>query len=519
MLRIVKRHGFYAENILRIQQIAGPNVFSIKFIKQKYCATSMKKLAQLFAVSLLSAFLTVFLYRHFVGTPQAFWNDTESGAVRYTGVVDKLFNARFNSTFYSAAPTDFITAAEVATPAVVNIRALLESGGGIWGGTTLTGSSGSGVIMSPDGYIVTNHHVVEHSRDIKVTLSDKREYKAELIGSDPSTDVALLKIQEYDLPFMLFGNSDSVRVGEWVLAVGNPFNLESTVTAGIVSAKGRNINILGGVTSIESFIQTDAAVNPGNSGGALVNTVGELIGINTAIITESGSYEGYSFAVPSNLVQKVIRDLQEYGDVQRAFLGVNIEDLDSEMAREIGLPNADGVRITRINSQSAASDAGLQAGDVILGLNDALIKRSPELQEFVGRFRPGDNISVDYWRNGKRNSTKLQLKDRHNSTSIAVRANGNELEKELGIALRELSKEEKRRMRIQGAVILSVRRGSLVYETNLQPGFVITSVNGNRVASMSEAVECIRNAYNHVNLDGYYDGEPDLYSYRFRKTP
>ena len=479
----------------------------------------MSKLAQLFAVALISALLSVFFYRYIAGVPQVLWTDSDNGEVRYTGVVDKLFDARSNSSFYSAAPNDFIMAAEVATPAVVNIRALLESGGGIWGGTTLTGSSGSGVIMSPDGYIVTNHHVVEHSRDIKVTLSDKREYKAELIGSDPSTDIALLKIPEYDLPFMLFGNSDSVRVGEWVLAVGNPFNLESTVTAGIVSAKGRNINILGGGTSIESFIQTDAAVNPGNSGGALVNTVGELIGINTAIITESGSYEGYSFAVPSNLVQKVIRDLREYGEVQRAFLGVNIEDLNSEMAREMGLPNADGVRITRINSNSAAADAGLKAGDVIVGLNSILVKRSPELQEYVGRFRPGDQLNVEYWRNGKRNITRLLLKDKNNTPGIAERASGNELEKELGMELRELARDEKRRMRLQGAMVSSVRRGSPIYETNLQPGFVVTSVNGNRVANISEAIDCIRNAYNHVILDGYYEGEPDLYSYRFKKMP
>ena len=478
----------------------------------------MRKYILLFAVSLTSSILSVFLYRQLDGPRRVLWNEDENGEVRYAGLVDKLFNARSNSTFLSSAPTDFTVSAEVSTPAVVNIRALLESGGGIWGGGNLTGSSGSGVIMSPDGYVVTNHHVVESSRDIKVTLADKRVYKAKLIGSDPSTDIALLKIEEYDLPFMLFGNSDSVRVGEWVLAVGNPFNLESTVTAGIVSAKGRNINILGGVTSIESFIQTDAAVNPGNSGGALVNTAGELIGINTAIITESGSYEGYSFAVPSNLVQKVIRDLQEYGEVQRAFLGVNIEDLDSEVAREIGLPNADGVRVTRINNNGAAADAGLQAGDVIIGLNSARVRRTPELQEFVGRFRPGDRISVEYWRDGRKFNTNVLLKDGNNSISVAARsAKGNELEEALGLGMRELTKEEQRRMRIQGAVVLSVRRGSIVYETNMQPGFVITGVNGNRVTNLAEVIECVRNAYNSVVLDGYYEGEPDLYSYRFKK--
>jgi S1-C subfamily serine protease len=203
--------------------------------------------------------------------------------------------------------------------------------------------------------------VVNGSSDIKITMSDKREYKAKLVGSDPSTDIALIKIDADKLPFLLFGNSDSVYVGEWVLAVGNPFNLESTVTAGIVSAKARNINILGGGTSIESFIQTDAAVNPGNSGGALVNTFGELVGINTAIITETGNYEGYSFAVPSNLAQKVIKDLIEFGNVQRGFLGIGIEDLDSETANQAGLINLEGVLVNRININSGADDAGLLA--------------------------------------------------------------------------------------------------------------------------------------------------------------
>jgi len=476
-----------------------------------------KSLIQLFAVALFSAFLSVFMYRQVEGPRQVVWSEIENGEVRYASLVDKLFSARSTSAFFSAAPTHFTTAAEVSTPAVVNIRALIEADGGGWGRSTLTGSSGSGVIMAPEGYIVTNHHVVENSRDIKVTLADKRVFKASIVGSDPSTDIALLKIEAFNLPFMVFGNSDSVRVGEWVLAVGNPFNLESTVTAGIVSAKGRNINILGGSTSIESFIQTDAAVNPGNSGGALVNTFGELIGINTAIITESGSYEGYSFAVPSNLVQKVVRDLREFGDVHRAFLGVGIEDLDSETAREMGLPNADGVRVTRVNKNSAAADAGLLTGDVIISINKSAVRRTPELQEHVGRFRPGDRIAVEYWRHGIRRRAEILLKDKNNSTASILRASGTELSKDLGIELRELNRDEKLRMRIKGAMITSVRKGSIVYDTNMAPGFIITSVNGNRVGNLTETIDCIRNAYNQVVLDGYYEGEPDLYSYRFRK--
>ncbi len=475
----------------------------------------MRKYLLLSLVCILSSLISVLIYSQWLAPQRVVWAN-QGGETQLTGLVDKLFDSRTNSAFHSSSPTDFIEAAEVATPAVVNIRALIQSGGNIWGGAALTGSSGSGIVVSPDGFIVTNHHVVEKSDDIKVTLADKRTYKAKLIGSDPSTDIALLKIEEEGLPFVVFGNSDSVRVGEWVLAVGNPFNLESTVTAGIVSAKGRNINILSGAASIESFIQTDAAVNPGNSGGALVNTAGELIGVNTAIITESGSYEGYSFAIPSNLVKKIVRDLREFGTTQRAYLGVGIQDLDSETARDLGLPNAEGVLINRIASEGAASDAGLQAGDVVIGINNTSVRSTSELQEYVGRFRPGEAVQLDYWRGGKKLRSRITLKDVNNSTQIA-RAQGNELEGELGFALRNLSREEQRKLRLQGAMVNSVQRGSPVYQTNMQPGFIVTSVNGKRVSSVSEAVEAMQSAFNNLALDGYYEGESDLYSYRFKK--
>ncbi|MEO6038812.1 MAG: trypsin-like peptidase domain-containing protein [Saprospiraceae bacterium] len=475
----------------------------------------MRKYLLLSLACVASSLLSVFLFSQFEHRNRIVWNNAE-GEVRYTGLVEKLFNARSTGAFHSASPTNFIQSAEVATPAVVNIRALVENEGGFWKAGSMTGSSGSGVILSPDGYLVTNHHVIDKSGDIKVTLADKREYKAKLIGSDPSTDIALLKIEENDLPFIVFGNSDSVRVGEWVLAVGNPFNLESTVTAGIVSAKGRNINILGGGASIESFIQTDAAVNPGNSGGALVNTAGELVGINTAIITGSGTYEGYSFAVPSNLVQKVIRDLREFGVVHRAFLGVGIEDLDSEHAREFGLPNAEGILVNRITPDGAASAAGLQIGDVIIGLNDTRMRSTSELQELVGRYRPGDQVTLEYWRVGKKYRSRLLLKDANNSNGT-VHVQGNELEESLGLELRELSREERRSMQMQGAIVSSIRRSSIVYDTNMQPGMVITSVNGSRVSNLGEAIEAIKSASHNLIIDGYYEGQPDLYSYRFRK--
>jgi serine protease Do len=475
----------------------------------------MQKYLPIVLVAVLSSVATAFVFR-WVDTPRrVVWQNAE-GETRYTNLVDKLFSARSNSAFRAAIPTDFTIAAEVATPAVVNIKALQEQDGGFFKGGSLTGSSGSGVITSPDGYIVTNHHVVERSTDIKVTLADKREYKAQLVGSDPSTDIALLKIMEDGLPFVVFGNSDSVRVGEWVLAVGNPFNLTSTVTAGIISAKGRSINILGGGASIESFLQTDAAVNPGNSGGALVNSVGELVGINTAIITASGNYEGYSFAVPSNLVQKVVRDLREFGIVQRAYLGIGIEDLDIDNARDLGLPNAQGVYVTRISTHGAAEDAGLQVGDVLIGLNGATLRSTPELQEQIGRFRPGETIVIEYWRKGQRYRTELLLKDRNNSAALN-RFRGDELRDDIGFDLRVLSRDEQRRLGLQGIIVTSIRRGSVVFETNMQPGFILTRVNGSRVSDLTEAIETIQNAHNSLVLDGYYEGEEDLYSYRFKK--
>jgi serine protease Do len=476
----------------------------------------MKKYLLLGAVCITSSLLSVFLYSRFVQPTRVVWDQRNDGDARHAGLLDQLLDSRTSLSFKASSPTHFTDAASIVTPGVVNIRALIENGTGFWNGGSLTGSSGSGVIISPDGYIVTNHHVVERSTDIKVTMADKRVYKAKLVGSDPSTDIALIKIEEMKLPFLLFGNSDSVRVGEWVLAVGNPFNLESTVTAGIVSAKGRNINILGGGASIESFIQTDAAVNPGNSGGALVNTAGELVGINTAIITESGSYEGYSFAVPSNLAQKVIRDLREFGEVQRAYLGINIEDLDSETAHDIGLPNAEGVFVTRVNLSGAADDAGLQTGDVIIGLNNAHVRSTPELQEYVGRYRPGDQLTVEYWRKGKKFRTRVTLKGDNNVATVAQQTS-DAVEEALGFELRDLSKDERKKIGTAGAFVSSIRRGSVVHNTNMQPGFVITTVNGNRVYSAAEAQEAIQNAYNSLVLDGYYEGEADLYSYRFKK--
>lgn len=415
-----------------------------------------------------------------------------------------------------AATIDFVPAASLVTSAVVNIKTVQErSRFHFFRGNPQGESSGSGVVISTDGYIVTNFHVIEGAGQIVVTMNDKREMPATLVGTDPSTDLALLRVDGLDFEAVPFGNSDSLQVGEWVLAVGNPFNLESTVTAGIVSAKGRSIDILEGMDRIESFIQTDAAVNPGNSGGALVNTRGELVGINTAIITRSGRYEGYSFAVPSNLVRKVIDDLRDFGVVQRGLLGVFIEDLSPQSARRLGFTAPEGVLITRISPGSGAEDAGLRAGDVILRINGLLTPSVPRMQEQVGRYRPGNVLRIEYWRDGKTRKTKVTLKNKNNSTEL-VQANDAELIEILGFELRNLSSRERSRLQISGIKVISVRRGSIIDATNMRPDFIITRVNNQKVGSTVQLVAALRKAAgSRVSLRGFYEGDPDPYYYVF----
>lgn len=289
---------------------------------------------------------------------------------------------------------DFRAVSHEVIPSVVNVTVLNEGG--------YRKSGGSGVVVDAAGYVVTNYHVVDDASTIRIELSDKRRYPAQLVGHDPTTDLALLKVEADALEPIAFGNSDLVDIGEWVLAVGNPYNLTSTVTAGIVSAKGRNINILNSAYAIESFIQTDAVVNPGNSGGALVNSRGELIGINTAIISEGGGYEGYSFAIPGELVYKVYQDLRDFGHVRRAILGIGIRDLTTDQARRLGLDRAEGVLITNISPGGSAEAAGLESGDLIVAIADHPTASVPELQERVARLRPGDRVPLDFIRNGRR---------------------------------------------------------------------------------------------------------------------
>ncbi|MCP4441205.1 MAG: PDZ domain-containing protein [Aureispira sp.] len=317
-------------------------------------------------------------------------------------------------------PKDFTTAADKAMPSVVNITAVTEFKAknsrelefyeyfGVK--PKPSESTGSGVIISPKGYIVTNNHVVKRATEVEVTLFDKRKFKAKVVGTDPSTDLAVLKIEGASLPSMEFANSDEAKIGEWVLAVGSPFELSSTVTAGIISAKGRDIDILKDRYSIESFIQTDAAVNPGNSGGALVNSSGQLLGINTAIIAPSGTYAGYSFAVPINLVKKVVQDLMQYGEVKRGYLGVMIQDV-STVTEELNLNISEGVYVSELVEDGAAEAAGIKKGDVITEVNTINIKSVPELQEQIGSRNPGDAVTLTVLRDQQEKQLVVKLKN------------------------------------------------------------------------------------------------------------
>lgn len=406
-----------------------------------------------------------------------------------------------------AGETDFTVAAELSVNAVVHVKTKFKSQKQNFSTDPFFEwffgrphfqersepqqmASGSGVIISQDGYIVTNNHVIENSSEIEVVLNDKRTFKATLIGADPNTDIALLKIEATQLPVILFGNSDNLKVGEWVLAVGNPFNLTSTVTAGIVSAKARNINIIDAEMKIESFIQTDAAVNPGNSGGALVNTRGELVGINTAIASQTGSYAGYAFAVPTSIVQKVVADLRQYGAVQRAVLGVQIRDISAELAEEKKLKTLDGAYVAGVVDMSAAAIAGIKEGDVVVQVNAVQIKSSSELQEQIGRYRPGDKISLQVLRNDKTQSFEVTLKNRQGTTDVV----SNVLDiSELGAEFVEVPEKVKKSLGLSyGLQIKSLKKGKL-QEAGVMSSFVILKINNQPIRSQ-EDLESIYNA-------------------------
>ena len=418
---------------------------------------------------------------------------------------------------------NFVRAAEVVTPGVVHIMSSYKRenmtsqnpfqeffGGRAPSSQAIPQATGSGVILSSNGYIVTNNHVVENATKVEVVLNNNKKYTAQVIGTDPTTDLALIKVEAEDLPFVKFGNSDNLKIGEWVLAVGNPFNLTSTVTAGIISAKGRNINILKDVNGrqIESFIQTDAVVNPGNSGGALVNLNGELVGINTAIASTTGSYTGYSFAVPVSLVKKVMDDLRKYGEVQRALLGVNIaEVVDPRLALDDNKKELSGVYITAVGEESGAEDAGLLKGDIIVGINGRTIKTVPELQEIVAQNRPGDKVAVDFLRNGKKKSLTVTLKNINRNTEVVRKAVPFKLE---GATFENFSSGSSQ---LQGVRITDIQNGKWE-DAGIKEGFIITRIDNNNVDNVKSLKTILNNKKGRIIVLGIYpNGGKDYFAF------
>jgi serine protease Do len=361
--------------------------------------------------------------------------------------------------------------------------------------------SGSGVILTKDGYIITNNHVIDKADNIEVVLNDKRTFDATVVGRDPSTDLAILKVEAENLPFIPFGVSDNLKVGEWVLAVGNPFNLNSTVTAGIVSAKARNINILGGGFAIEAFIQTDAAVNPGNSGGALVNLKGELIGINTAIASRTGSFAGYSFAVPSTIAQKVALDIIEFGEVQRAILGVSIKELTPELAKENNIKELKGVFIEGVMEGGAAQEIGLKKGDVILEINGIAVNSSNQLQEQISKYRPKESIEIAVNRSNKKKQYQVTLRNMKGGFEIVQSSNITNI---LGAELKEIDNALRRSLGINNGLQVTKLRDGKLKEGGVKEGFIITRVNRTSVGSVQELYGMLQGVSGAILVEGVY---------------
>ena len=422
---------------------------------------------------------------------------------------------------------DLTYAAENAVKAVVNIESIREVqyggrsrgydpfyeffgipyGGGGYSEpqTREQRSGGSGVIISADGYIVTNNHVIEEATKLKVKLNDGRTFDAKLVGTDPTTDVALIKVEAEDLPTLAFGNSNDLRLGEWVLAIGSPFDLQSTITAGIVSAKARQLGVIPDELRVESFIQTDAAVNPGNSGGALVNTRGELVGINTVIKSSTGSYIGYSFAVPETIVRKVVVDLKEYGVVQRAMLGVRYRAIDDlfieQMGEELGITKTGGLYVNEVVEGGAAEDAGLRKGDIITAVDGKKTNDASAMSEQMAQYRPGDKITIEYNRNGVEKKTQVTLKNKVGKAE-PVTADTKDVAEALGGKFSEVSKSLCEKLEIRGGVqVTSVDRDGVLAQSGVKEGFVITYINDRPVTSLKDLE---RLSDNVESIDGVY---------------
>ncbi|MEQ1677093.1 MAG: trypsin-like peptidase domain-containing protein [Chitinophagaceae bacterium] len=490
----------------------------------------LKQLLLVVAVSAISAIGSVWIYSKTTSKQSSNFIQTADGKVpaNYAGFFDNPTGA--------GDPIDFTKAANAAVPAVVHIKTkipakkvsnqlprnrnggmddLIEQffGDGFFGPQVRPEqrASGSGVIISEDGYIITNSHVVSDGGDgiadeITVTMHNKKVYKAKVIGKDPSSDIAVLKIEGNGFPFLLYGNSDNVKLGQWVLAIGYPLTLETTVTAGIVSAKGRNIGINGrqSQTPIESFIQTDAAVNQGNSGGALISTDGQLVGINSAIYAPTGTYAGYSFAIPVNLVKKIVNDLIKYGDVKRPYLGIQVA--------EDKFDAGDGAHIGSVAKDGAASGIGLKPGDIITKINDAPINSWTELQATISSYNTGEKINITYKRDGKENTTSATLSSKTGTYEQLAATGSNQ---KLGADLETLDKKTALQYEIEGGVLVKkIKTGGAFSKTRMQDGFIITSVNGIEITSIEELNKAITSLKGEsLQLEGMYPGYDGIYRY------
>jgi S1-C subfamily serine protease len=466
----------------------------------------------LVAVCLMASFLGAFAYKT--------WFDTDSTILINQG--DETPYRNVNTSEMANLETGFIDASKSSTASVVFIKTESQQyqSSGFWGfGFDPFGrigkvaSTGSGVIISADGYIVTNNHVIANADKIDVVLSsNKKSYSAELIGADPSSDLALLRVQATDLKPIRFTNSDDVQIGQWVLAVGNPFNLTSTVTAGIVSAKGRNINIVNNQFPIESFIQTDAAINPGNSGGALVNLEGDLVGVNTAIASKTGSYVGYGFAIPSNIVMKTIDDLREYGEVQRGFVGVDVVDIDGDIGEKLG---SNGVLIKRITGTNDEAAKKLEVGDVISKINEKIIDSKSTFDERIAYLRPGDIVKFEVFRNENKMELELTVVNKNGTTKITKKESI--ISETLGGEFEAISKLEAKTFRIENGVkVTNISTGKL-RKMNISEGFIFVKVNGEAQNDPAQLIELLEFYKGQVRIEGIAsNGSTQFLSFTFR---
>jgi Do/DeqQ family serine protease len=472
-------------------------------------------------MALLGAAIALFAYTKINEKPSGtFTGDSSSVEIRNA-------DALLTSMTMQEGQIDFTYAAEQTVQAVVHVRTKSmvgsQASNPIWeyfygerySKPREVSGYGSGVIISADGYIITNNHVIEDAENVEVKLNDNRTFAADIIGRDPTTDIALLKVKASGLPFVKYGDSDQLRLGEWVLAVGNPFNLTSTVTAGIVSAKGRSLGILDADLRIESFIQTDAALNMGNSGGALVNTKGLLVGITSAIVTPSGAYAGNSFAIPVTIVKKVVEDLKQFGEVQRAIIGVNIIEVTQEDAEKYKLSEVKGARITNVLANGSAEAAGLKENDIIIKVDGISVATPSELQEQVGKHRPGDKANITYVRNGKEVTVAVTMRNVAGNTSVVTREMGGG-GVVYGARLESLGSSDKDRFNVDYGVKVTELNDGKFKDLGIKKGYIILSINGKKVKSSTEVRQATENESDLNSIEGI-QANGTIFNYSFRK--